>query len=160
VAAALGLVALFTMDRVYDPVRLSGEGVAHSADVLLTGPLFAAAVLGSPVAFGVMAVLKVFLLARRSRRKRERSRWELSLSVLRVGVGLALPLLLWTLWPELWGGAGLLMVAIAELGDRAAFYRGLEVPTPRSVAQREAAAWVADDRIGPSRRKGVLPIRG
>jgi Fe-S-cluster-containing dehydrogenase component len=160
VAAALGLVALFTMDRVYDPVRPSGEGVAHSADVLLTGPLFAAALLRSPVAFGAMAVLKAFLFARRSRRKKERSLWEVSLSVLRVGVGLALPLLLWMLWPQPWGGAGLLMVAIAELGDRAAFYRGLEASTPRSVAEREAAAWVADDRIGPPRRKGVLSIRG
>ena len=157
--AALGLLALFTMDRVYDPVRPPHEGVAHSADVLLTGPLVAAAVLRSPVAFGVIAVLKAFLFARRSRRKRTRSRREVSLSVLRVGVGLALPPLLWMLWPELPSGAGLLMVGIAELADRAAFYRGLEVSTPRSVAEREAAAWMTDEASDLSRTSGVLPIR-
>jgi DMSO reductase iron-sulfur subunit len=154
VAAAVGLVALFTMDRVYDPVRPPNEGVAHSADVLLTGPLFAAALLRSPVAFSIIAVLKAFLFAGRSRRRRTRSRWEVSLSVLRVGVGLALPPLLWTLSPELWAGAGLLIVGIAEMGDRAMFYRELEVSTPRSVAEREAVAWVADvstDDPGPER---------
>ncbi len=159
VAAALGLVALFTMDRIYDPVRSADDGRAHSADVLLTGPLLAAAVLRSPVAFGIVAVLKALLFARRSRRKAERSRWELSLSVLRVGVGLALPPVLWMLWPELPSGVGLLMVGIAELGDRAAFYRSLEVATPRSVAERQTAAWVADNRTDPSHSSRVPPFR-
>jgi ferredoxin len=149
VAAAVGLLALFTMDRVYDPVRPSAEGVAHSADVLLTGPLFAAALIQSPLAFGVLAILKAFLFAWRSRRKRRRAAWEISLSVLRLGAGLALPPLVWMLWPELWGGVGLLLVGAGELGDRVAFYRGLQVSPPRSAAAEAAATWDAGRGVRP-----------
>lgn len=150
----LGLIALFSMDRVYDPVRPAGGGRLHSADVVLTGPLFASVLLHATGAFMVLASIKLILYARDAMRARRSpgaggsagpgarsgvTRVVVVRGVLRVGVGLILPPLLWSLWPGLWPGWAALSVAAGELLDRAEFYQGLEISPPLVAHHRSAA---------------------
>jgi DMSO reductase iron-sulfur subunit len=143
VAAGAGLLALFSIDRVYDPVRTSESVPIHSADVLLTGPLFATALLEVPSAFGVLAVIKLVLYVRGKFQNEYglESAPRSLLAAARVGFGLILPPVLWWFWPEAWAGWGLLSLGVGELVDRGEFYEGLEISTPRTQAYRDARAW-------------------
>ncbi len=148
VAAGAGLLALFSIDRVYDPVRTSKSGPLHSADVVLTGPLFAAVLLQSTVGFGVLGAIKLVLYVRRKvlEGRSPGSAGRDLLVPLRVG-GLILPPVLWWFWPEAWAGWGLLFFGVGELVDRGEFYEGLEISTPRARAHRDALAWLPE-RVG------------
>ena len=143
VASGAGLLALFSIDRVYDPVRTSESVPIHSADVLLTGPPFAAALLEAPEAFGVLGAIKLVLYVRRKalEGRNPGSAGRGLLVPVRVGFGLILPPVLWWLWPEAWAGWGLLFFGVGELVDRGEFYEGLEISTPRAQAHRDALAW-------------------
>jgi hypothetical protein len=126
---------------VYNPVR-DGESVPiHSADVLLTGPLFAVALLEAQSAFGVLGVIKLVLYFRRKSLEGPGSVRRGLLVAVRVGFGLILPPVLWWLWPEAWAGWGLLSLGLGELVDRGEFYEGLEISTPRTQAHRDALGW-------------------
>jgi DMSO reductase iron-sulfur subunit len=135
-AAAAGLLALFLVDRVYDPVRPRGGRALHSADTLLTGPLVAAALLQALWPFVLVAVLKGALYATR--------RHPPTFGSLRPAgriAALAVPPLVWVLAPDLWPGWALLLVAAGEGLDRAAFYEELSIRTPALRTREAAAAW-------------------
>jgi len=137
-AGGLGLVTLFLMDRVYDPVRRAGAKPLHSADVLLVGALLAAVLLRWPEAFAALAVLKLVLyLRRRVGPESEPERSTAALPVGRILVGFALPSLLWWLGSEV--ASIVVFAALGEAVDRGEFYHGLEIPTPRSAAARVTA---------------------
>lgn len=135
VAGAVGWVALAAMDLVYRPVRR--RRAVHSADTIFTGPLVVGALLRSPAIFGVFAVLKLVLWARRRHRPTIGTGLP---SAVRMS-GLIGPLVLWALLPHAWPGWALLLVAAGELVDRAVFYSELAIPGPRAKARDEAAAW-------------------
>lgn len=144
-AGAAGIVALFFVDRVYDPVRGELGRPLHSADVLLTGPAVAATLLETTPAFVALAAVKLVLYVRRmmvrpadpaapSRRydagttlfsgaRRPRGAWLLGMQ--RVGLGLVLPPVVWSLglagWSG-WGGWPLLLFLGGEMIDRAQLY--------------------------------------
>ena len=143
VASGAGLLALFSIDRVYDPVRTSESRPIHSADVLLTGPLFAAVLLQATAVFGVLGAIKLVLYVRRKvlEGRSPGSAGRGLLVPVRVGFGLILPPVLWWFWPEAWAGWGLLFFGVGELVDRGEFYEGLEISTPRAQALRDAMAW-------------------
>lgn len=130
-AAALGLLTLVAVDRVYNPVRC--DRGFDSADTLLTGPLVAAALVRSPWGFGTLAALKL-LAAGVGRRHRPARASHLALRT----AALAGPLALWALAPRSWDAGVLVFIAVAELADRARFYRELSIPGPREAARREA----------------------
>jgi DMSO reductase anchor subunit len=152
VSAAAGMLALFAMDRVYDPVRPVGVGVLHSADVALTGPLMGAAILQWPVGFAAVAAAKAVLFGRRALRPGARPRLPGAFLGARVGLGLVLPPVIWVLAPGPWGGVGVVLVALAELADRGVFYEELNVTTPRAEASRRARGWGDPPVTGASAR--------
>jgi DMSO reductase iron-sulfur subunit len=142
VGAGAGLVALFLIDRVYDPVRAAGARPIHSADALLTGPAFAAVLLQATAAFAVLGGVKLVLYARRWSVRREpgddagegrNARVRRALAVARVALGLAAPPILWLLWPQGpvqgYALAALLFVA-GELIDRGELYAELRATRP------------------------------
>ncbi len=138
-AGALGVVALFAMDRVYDPVRPAWARPVHSADAILTGPFVAAVLLRWPPAFAVLALMKLLLyLGRKTKEDTDGGPLTWALAALRLVLGLALPSALW--W--LGSGAGwiLVLVALGEAVDRGELYHRLEIPTPRATAARVTAA--------------------
>ncbi len=143
VASGTGLLALLCIDRVYDPVRAAESVPIHSADALLTGPLFAAALLEAQSAFGVLGVIKLVLYFRRKSLEGHGagSVRRGFLVAVRIGFGLTLPPVLWWLWPEAWAGWGLLSLGLGELVDRGEFYEGLEITTPQTQAHRDALGW-------------------
>ena len=149
VASGAGLLALFSIDRVYDPVRTSESRPIHSADVLLTGPLFAAVLLQATAVFGVLGAIKLVLYVRRKvlEGRSPGSAGRGLLVPVRVGFALILPPVLWWFWPEAWAGWGLLFFGVGELVDRGEFYEGLEISTPRAQALRDALAWLPE-RVG------------
>ena len=128
---------------MYDPVRTSESRPIHSADVLLTGPLFAAVLLQATAVFGVLGAIKLVLYVRRKvlEGRSPGSAGRGLLVPVRVGFGLILPPVLWWFWPEAWAGWGLLFFGVGELVDRGEFYEGLEISTPRAQALRDAMAW-------------------
>jgi ferredoxin len=146
-ASALGLLALFLIDRVYDPVRVPSGRPVHSGDALLAGGLFAGALLQAPGPFLALAAVKLALYLRRHglagppRGAQAGRRLHPAWPALRVA-GLALPPPLWLLAPDAWPGWALLLVATGELLDRAELYREVRVPTPRRQAIEDAAAWM------------------
>ena len=161
IASGAGLLALFSIDRVYDPVRTTETGPIHSADVVLTGPLFAAVLLEAPAAFGVLGAIKLVLYVRRKVREARGpgSFGRVLLVLVRLGFGLLLPPVLWWLWPEAWLGWGLLFFGAGELVDRGEFYEALEISTPRAQALRDAQAW-GTSPIGRLRPAGPFSDAG
>ncbi|MDP2959310.1 MAG: DmsC/YnfH family molybdoenzyme membrane anchor subunit [Longimicrobiales bacterium] len=149
-AAALGLLALFLIDRVYDPVRAPTGRPVHSGDALLMGAMVTGVLLRAPGPFLVLAAAKLALYLRRHRRHAlagptraafVAGRLHPAWPTLRLA-GLVLPPLLWVLTPEAWPGWAILLVAAAELLDRAELYREIRVPTPWRQAREDAAAWM------------------
>jgi hypothetical protein len=144
-ASALGALTLFLVDRVYDPVRARSGRPLHSADALLAGPLWAAALLQASRSYAAIAALKAGLYAWRHRRSAPPTsrphgrRAPLPLRALRLAA-LALPPLLWAA-PAPWNVAALLLVAAGELLDRAELYRDISPTSPGTQARAEAAAW-------------------
>lgn len=137
-AAALGVAALFSADRVYRAAIIRGGGVFHSAELTGTGLLLAAAWSGNVAAFVILAGIKAFMYGRR-----KRSRFRLGLPVR----GKATVLRLGTLAAAgvaAWRGASptvtLALIVASELIDRAEYYDELEIPTPESLMRDELAS--------------------
>jgi Fe-S-cluster-containing dehydrogenase component len=134
-AAAVGLVALFCIDRVYDVVRTAGARPVHSADLLLGGAM--ALAWPEPGVFAVLWAVKIGLYLRR--RGSEDPRLGASAG-LRMGVGFALPLLLAAWHPAHWIAPAVGALSVGEILDRVEFYRGLRVITPRATASAQLRA--------------------
>jgi len=138
-AGAAGLVALFFVDRVYDPVCPRRRLGLHSADAILTGPAFAAVLQGTGAVYAAFSTLKAVLYVHRHGPTGPRGGWWLG--VLRVAA-LALPAPLWWLAPGAgsgWAYAAIGLFAAGELLDRAEFYEELRVRTPADEARRVLA---------------------
>jgi DMSO reductase iron-sulfur subunit len=148
-AGIVGFAALFCMDRVYHVTRSPGLWT-HSAQLLLTGVLFAGLFASNGPLFGAAAALKTFLYLRRKYgffKRRTNSRpW---LTRVRVLIGTAAPMVLW--WKG-WSAAYPAIVAgalIGELIDRAEFYLELDAPTPsrQMITDLETAAIGRGERL-------------
>lgn len=126
--ALLGLGLLFAVDRVYDLVRTGDARPLHSADVLLTGPLWAGLLIASLPLAGFAALLKLVLYLRRKLRRRNPRGWW---SLARVGIGFVLPAAMGLADPTRWPAWALAGTVVGEIIDRCELYGELEVPTPR-----------------------------
>jgi DMSO reductase anchor subunit len=123
-AAALGIVTLFCIDRVYDLVRTGAR--VHSADTFLTGALIATLALAWWQLVSLVLVLKLLLYVLRWRRETADPRARgLRIASL---VGALTLIGLGSHWGSTWVW---LLVALGESIDRAQFYQGLVVPSPR-----------------------------
>ena len=143
-AAVVGSSALFAVDRVVDVVRPAESRLLHSADVMLTGALVSALLLGYPRYAATVALLKLTLYLQRKLRRRRLGkdpRWGWSLA--RVGAGLAG--MSWWLasGTPAWSLPPLALTAIGEIIDRCELYEELEVPTPSGEMGNELAARLA-----------------
>ncbi len=130
-AVAAGFAALFAMDRVYDLVLRHQPPRPHSADILLTGLLWSAVLLGHPPSALLVAVVKLALYLGRKLRLARRgwpSRWRWS--ALRLGAGFALPCVIGLADPGHWIAWALAGTAVGEMVDRGELYSELRVPTP------------------------------
>ena len=130
-AAVAGLAALFAMDRVYDLVLRHEPRRPHSADVLLTGLLCTALLLGQLLPVLLLAGVKLVLYLARKRRF---ARWGWPVrrgwSALRLATGFVVPCVA-LLDPANWTTWALASMAVGELVDRGEFYCELRVPTPQ-----------------------------
>jgi len=145
-AALSGLVALFAMDRVYDPVRPVGGPLLHSADVLGTGLLLAALLRGAwPVVVGITAVKVALAAARAPRGGGVVTRARV---LARIVLGAVVP------FAPASGPGGpalpLALLAAAEIVDRIDFYASLESRTPRTQAHADTRAAYASAAIAAS----------
>lgn len=138
-AALLGAGALFTVDRVYAPVRVRGGRRLHSAAVLPAAGLIAASLIGATVVvWGLAVETLVLYLDRKRRRAALDLPWRPVPSILRCGCLLATGSVM-----LLAGEAGRPVAALlATLGawiDRVEFYEEMDVPTPE-ILQLERLA--------------------
>ena len=146
-AAAAGFAALFAMDRVYDLVLRHEPLRPHSADVVLTGLLAAALLLGRlPLALLVAAVKLALYLSRKFRfaRRGGRPRW--GWSALRLAAGFGLPGVAGLADPAHWPLWALAGTAVGEMVDRGELYCELRVPTPEGHM-----AWTLEQLLRPGR---------
>ncbi len=130
-AAAAGFAALFAMDRVYDLVLRHEPLRSHSADVLLTGLLLTAVLIGVPPLALFLAAVKLTLYLGRKLRFARRG-WPVRrrLSGLRLAAGFVLPVVTGVADPAHWQAWALAGTAVGELVDRGELYSELRVPTP------------------------------
>jgi anaerobic dimethyl sulfoxide reductase subunit B (iron-sulfur subunit) len=153
-AAALGASALISAGRVYRAAIVRGAGSLHSAHLLLTGSLLAAAwaagVLSQGgghtaawVATGVATALAglkgTLYVLRKSKRRRMGLPVRGWTAALRLGLLAAGAAALW------WGppvAAAIAALLTAELVDRAEYYDEMEIPTPESLMLEELGARV------------------
>ncbi len=146
--AFLGLATLFAVDRVYDLVRTADARPLHSADVVLTGPLWAGLLIASLPVAGLAALIKLVLYLRRKVRRRDLGGgWSLA----RLGIGFVLPAAMGLADPTrcpVWALAG---TAVGELIDRCELYGELEAPSPR----RQMA--LDGDRLRSTAVRGMSP---
>ncbi len=132
-AAAAGFLALFAMDRVYDLVLRHEPYRPHSADVLLTGLLATAILLGQLPPTLLLAAVKLALYLSRKLRFARRgwpARW--GWSVVRLAAGFALPCVLGLADSAHWPAWALAGTAVGELVDRGELYSELRVPAPEA----------------------------
>jgi DMSO reductase iron-sulfur subunit len=139
IAAALGLAALFAVDSVYHVTRTPALWL-HSAQVFLTGLLFAGLFAANGIVFAMVAVVKTFLYLWRKynffRERREARPW---LTRARVLVGLAGPLVLWWKGAAGWYAAVVAGVLLGEIIDRCEFYLELDAPSPAGQMDADLA---------------------
>lgn len=138
-AAITGFAALYAMDRVYAVTRTPGLA-AHSAQVLLTGALFAALIASNVTAAVTLANLKIVLyVARKARFAREGRPWRPLVS----GVRIALLFAAWVVPsaadPLALQASILIAVATGELIDRAEYYLELSPPSPGLQMEQDLA---------------------
>ena len=131
-AAVTGFAALFAMDRVYDLVLQHEPRRQHSADVVITGLLWAAILSGWWSLVWLMASVKLPLYLNRKLRFSRRG-WPVhrGWSGLRLAAGFVLPLAAGLADPTHWQAWALAGTAVGELVDRGELYTELRVPTPR-----------------------------
>ncbi len=150
-AVGVGFAALFSIDRVYSVTKTKGLGL-HSAQVVLTGLLFASIATGlydyllAAVLLGPKAVLygvRKLVYARTGRNP------GLYLSIVRLVCGCGLPVLIWYgAWSSL-QIAAVVLVGLGEMIDRCEYYAELDVQTPRGEMERELVR-----RLTPSKKAG------
>ncbi len=130
-AVIAGFAALFAVDRVYDLVLRHEPLRPHSADVLLTGLLWSAVLLGRLPAALLLAAVKLALYLGRKLRFARRG-WSIRFgwSVVRLGAGFVLPWLIYLAAPAHWPAWVLAGTAVGELVARGELYTELRVPTP------------------------------
>jgi len=144
-ATATGLAALFAMDRVYAVTRTPGLA-AHSAQVLLTGLLFAGLLASNAFLAVTVSMIKIALyVGRKARFVREgRSRKPLR-SLLRVALLLAAWVAPQATDPAALHALVLVVVAAGELIDRSEYYLELDPPSPgKQLAEDLAEAAVGE----------------
>lgn len=137
IAAAIGLGAALSADMVYRVARLRGPGPLHSALVLPTALLFAAAWGGAVHAALIVSTLKMALYAaRKAGRYRRGLNTGLPLSIARMTL-LAAGSALLALRPGPGGLLPLLLFAVSELIDRGEYYEELEIATPEALMRAD-----------------------
>jgi Fe-S-cluster-containing dehydrogenase component len=150
-AVGIGFAALFSIDRVYSITKTKGLGL-HSAQVVLTGLLFASIATGfyyylpAGVLLGAKAVLygvRKLAFARNGRNPR------LYLASVRLVCGCGLPALIWLAGLSSLHVAAVVLVGLGELIDRCEYYSELDVQTPRGEMERELVR-----RLTPSKKAG------
>lgn len=154
VVAGLGVVVLFVVDRVYHVTRIRGGGILHSAQVLGTGLLLAAAWSRADLVLVTVAVVKVVLyVVRQVQRARLDCAAPLGLTVPRLGfLAAGVGSLIWSGSTAAPATAVALLLA-AELIDRGLYYHELDIVTPESemldaLARRPAAQGVFEESRG------------
>jgi len=160
-AAAIGVGALVSVDRIYHTAVIRGGGAFHSANALGTGILLAAAWSGAVTALVTLSSLKALLYVLRKRNRHRLGMpvraWE---SALRLGLLAAGTLGVWQAMTHgVAGGAAasahsplvpaFCLLAAAELIDRAEYYDELEISTPESLMQDELASRPEAHGTGP-----------
>ncbi len=133
----LGFVTLAVIDQVTKVTLIRGSGPVHSAQVLGTGLMLAAIWNGSPLVAATVGLVKLVLYLAR---KKDRAAMGLAspvvwgwLRVIFLMVGMS-----FMITDQSWLAIGLILVA--EMIDRAEFYREMEIPTPSSLLQDELEA--------------------
>lgn len=125
-----GIVLLYCIDRVYDPVRTSPNRFMHSADTILTGGLFAALFLENHVLIVLMLLLKlIFFLNRKYIAKKAERHISLT-GMFRLVAGIIIPAAIIFL-PFTYNFEILLLLILAgEAIDRIDFYNELVIKNP------------------------------
>ena len=138
--AALGFAALFAVDNVYRVTRAQGLRL-HSAQVIVTGLLFAGMFSANGVLFALVAAAKAFMyLWRKYNMYSERQEARPWFTRARVLIGLAAPLVMWWKGGAHWYPAVVACVVVGELIDRAEFYLELDAPSPARQMDADLAA--------------------
>ena len=141
--AALGLIALVSVDMVYRVAERPGVSIPHSGSALLTGLYLAGILSLNPALAGSAGLVQLVLYAWR---KLQLTRAGLparpTLSIARVVIGFGLPALAWVTAGELPGWA-IAAALLGELIDRGEYYSGLEIRSPQRQLAEDLAAWPA-----------------
>jgi DMSO reductase iron-sulfur subunit len=145
-AAALAIATLVSVDRVYDCVRPAQMFPMHSADMVLTGLLVAALLLGIGPATFIILAAKLILYASRHPRWLGEGGGSLATTgwiapALRAGLGCILPALLLALEPGNWRVWASVGIVAGEIIDRAEFYNELEIVSPRAQVVTDLESW-------------------
>ncbi len=128
-AALVGWLALFAVDRVYDPVRRPRTMPIHSADVLGMAALLTAVLLGHVLVVLVIAGMRLLLFGLRQTAFRPSSPqgWaKTAIRVLPPAAGLTLMAVGGNTWTPL------ILISIGEIVDRLFFYLELQ---PTTIAE-------------------------
>jgi Fe-S-cluster-containing dehydrogenase component/DMSO reductase anchor subunit len=144
VVAAVGFVALFSMDKVYQVrTNLSGRSL-HSASVLLTGLYLVGVFTANPWYLFPLGVVKLvlYLLRHLFLLRQRTSGWQVVL-LARINFGTLLPLLLWLLSGTAHYEIILASILIGEILDRAEFYMELDFTYPAAQARRDLKEMIA-----------------
>jgi DMSO reductase anchor subunit len=137
-AAISGIIALFSIDKVYQLAIQPTPIEMHSAHVFLSFFLFTSLFFESYLAFAFVALIKVGLYSYRKlyfRKNNKRTR--MLLSAWRLDMIISFPLLFWLFdisnifW---WIFASVL---IGEMIDRAEYYDELDVITPKKQIEKD-----------------------
>jgi Fe-S-cluster-containing dehydrogenase component len=137
-AAISGIIALFSIDKVYQLAIQPTPIEMHSAHVFLSFFLFTSLFFESYLAFAFVALIKVGLYSYRKlyfRKNNKRTR--MLLSAWRLDMIISFPLLFWLFdisnifW---WIFASVL---IGEMIDRAEYYNELDVITPKKQIEKD-----------------------
>lgn len=134
-AAGVGFINLYTIDRIYQVAMKTGPGNFHSAQVLFTGFFLTGILVKNAWLMGIFGLIKLFLyLFRKYYFLKTGQKTRPLISVLRIISGFGAPLVLLIakdpLLPGAFGLAATMGVLIGELIDRAEYYGELDVITP------------------------------
>jgi Fe-S-cluster-containing dehydrogenase component len=131
---AAGLSSLFCIDRVYSAMARTRRSALDEVEAVTAGAFLAGVFAGAPLVFVPLGALRVITLV-----VRVRGGTLGRLPATRVLVGWVAPLALWLAGGPSAGPLAVLLAVAGEAMDRAAFYDGLEIVTPRLQAARDFA---------------------
>jgi Fe-S-cluster-containing dehydrogenase component/DMSO reductase anchor subunit len=127
-AAVVGFLALFAIDRIYRVALRTGPWNLHSAHTLFNGLYLLALLAGIPfLAFGLGGFKLALYLHRKRHFAAHGKSVQPGVSALRLGLGILAPLLLTVSHPVL----AAICAVLGDLVDRGEYYGELEVPTPQ-----------------------------